>query len=566
MSKAMHASILGGTLLVAAAGAAFGIDAPTQLTPLDQGIDQATLQRFHHTDQGSRLVPAAWLAALAGPDGTGNFMDPANLRPMGFIIDRVAGDPLNPYGWPIGIAMTDPAAGGLPFAGFTCAACHTGEIVYEGTHLRIDGAPALNNLGAFVAGMAEGFVATNADPARQAQFFADAIAAGYPAARIEADFAAALPTFAALSQGAAANAAIDGPGRQDAVQGIANLIFSNDLGVPANRRLQDAPVSIPFLWDTWRLSRVQTNGFAPGQNSIGRNIGEVLGVFGRTNFVDRATGTPNPEPQRWETSVQLGNMLWLEDTLRGLAPPPWPADILGAIDEELAAEGRDLFAAHCSGCHGIATLPDGTWDAPVIALATVGTDPTMAANFASRMYDATILGLGDALTTAEGLEETINPIRRQLYVDNATPLAQQEGDAQLLAPCGYKARPLIGVWATAPFLHNGSVRTIFDVLSDTRPAAFAVGTRDYDPVQLGYVVDPDPDAFVLDTTLTGNSNEGHWWTDDLTRHGRLGRAFTDTEKYAIIEFLKAAEYETYPTATRTNPAPIACATEPDWAK
>jgi hypothetical protein len=121
------------------------------------------------------------------------------------------------------------------------------------------------------------------------------------------------------------------------------------------------------------------------------------------------------------------------------------------------------------------------------------------------------------------------------------------------------------VWATPPFLHNGSVRTVFELLSETRPASFTYGTREYDPVSLGYTEDTSLDDSVLDTTVSGNSNQGHWWTDDTTRRGRIGPALTDDEKYAIIEFLKSATYENYPSEKRDTEASLPCQDQQDWA-
>ena len=72
----------------------------------------------------------------------------------------------------------------------------------------------------------------------------------------------------------------------------------------------------------------------------------------------------------------------------------------------------------------------------------------------------------------------------------------------------YKARPLNGIWATAPYLHNGSVRTLRQLLlpSETRQKTFHVGSREYDPKDVGFV---DAGAYLFDTGLLGNSNNGH---------------------------------------------------------
>jgi hypothetical protein len=103
----------------------------------------------------------------------------------------------------------------------------------------------------------------------------------------------------------------------------------------------------------------------------------------------------------------------------------------------------------------------------------------------------------------------------------------------------YRAKTLKGIWATAPYLHNGSVPTIYDLLLpvDERPKTFRLGTREYDPQKLGYgtegarfLTPPNMQPFVLDTHVLGNWNTGHeWW---------FYAGLTDANRYEIIEFLK----------------------------
>ena len=120
----------------------------------------------------------------------------------------------------------------------------------------------------------------------------------------------------------------------------------------------------------------------------------------------------------------------------------------------------------------------------------------------------------------------------------------------------YKARPLNGVWATAPYLHNGSVPNLYLLLSpqkerDEEAATFVVGSREFDPVYVGFRYRADrgklPEAlplastrglFVLDTSRVGNRNTGHLFTNDEAAAGRIGREFTPDERRAIIEYLK----------------------------
>lgn len=98
----------------------------------------------------------------------------------------------------------------------------------------------------------------------------------------------------------------------------------------------------------------------------------------------------------------------------------------------------------------------------------------------------------------------------------------------------YKARPLNGIWATAPYLHNGSVPNLYELLlpADQRSKTFHVGTREFDPVNVGYdlqVAANDPDSFKLDTSLSGNSNEGHEF---------LAGGLSEEQRKQLVEYLK----------------------------
>jgi hypothetical protein len=96
----------------------------------------------------------------------------------------------------------------------------------------------------------------------------------------------------------------------------------------------------------------------------------------------------------------------------------------------------------------------------------------------------------------------------------------------------YAARPLYGIWAAAPFLHNGSVPTLYDLLLPPaqRPKTFALGGRQYDPVKLGFVVETScgQQDCLVDTTRTGDGNGGHLWGTDLS----------DADRMALLEYLK----------------------------
>jgi hypothetical protein len=102
--------------------------------------------------------------------------------------------------------------------------------------------------------------------------------------------------------------------------------------------------------------------------------------------------------------------------------------------------------------------------------------------------------------------------------------------AQTFEPRSYKARPLNGIWATAPYLHNGSVPNLWQLLqpADKRVKEFYVGSREIDPVNVGLDAAPYPGGYKFDTTLPSNSNAGHTY----------GTTLTDDQKWALIEYMK----------------------------
>jgi hypothetical protein len=98
----------------------------------------------------------------------------------------------------------------------------------------------------------------------------------------------------------------------------------------------------------------------------------------------------------------------------------------------------------------------------------------------------------------------------------------------------YKARPLEGIWATAPYLHNGSVPTLYDLLQapEKRPVTFAVGTTVFDSKKVGFDTSPAAtgNTFIFDTRLDGNSNKGHVYGVS---------ALTADQRTELLEYLKS---------------------------
>ena len=104
----------------------------------------------------------------------------------------------------------------------------------------------------------------------------------------------------------------------------------------------------------------------------------------------------------------------------------------------------------------------------------------------------------------------------------------------------YKAAPRDGVWATPPFLHNGSVPNLYEMLipAAERTKKFYLG-GDFDPVKVGLDTTATSGTFLMDTTLLGNSNAGHSFQDGPRGNGVVGPLLTDDQRWALVEYLKS---------------------------
>jgi hypothetical protein len=162
--------------------------------------------------------------------------------------------------------------------------------------------------------------------------------------------------------------------------------------------------------------------------------------------------------------------------------------------------------------------------------------------------DPTHISVGAALSYLGTL------IREKAYADGGYSEAEQavlDGfgilDMPQVTPA-YRPKPLAGMWATPPFLHNGSVPTIYDLLSPAaeRPKTFKVGSREYDPEHLGLAVPKQGGFWTFDTSLPGNRNTGHEFGPGYdekngshqVRKGLIGPPLSPDERLAIIEYLK----------------------------
>ncbi|MEE4192415.1 MAG: di-heme-cytochrome C peroxidase [Halieaceae bacterium] len=565
---------------------------------LNRGWDDTARQHYYFTPQGTELLGLdyAWLVNLELPLSKQRFASADAMRGWGFIVDPgQLASPSNPGNLPVGMTQHYNPDADTQRLDLTCALCHTGELHYRGVALRIDGGQAIQSVstatrGEFITSLAAAALETYLNPAKWNRF-ADRTVGSDPDKRaaLRSDFGHFLAGIWEFVRGVGAPKwypTTEGRGRTDAVGRIANVVFGRDLRKPDNYRPADAPVSYPFLWDIWRFDWVQYTGFT--NQAMARNVGESLGVLAPIALVDE-TGALLPEEEFGKTTINVHGMHCIETVLRDLEPPRWPEDVLGKIDVERARRGKDLFADQCVFCHGphpaepyrwpVATGPgenpakqaeadwqwdmagevtriDGkdyrvdwrqsVWALPWLSTEVIGTDATAADNYMDNRYDATTLLPGsEPVGAGDGLQVLLNRVVPLLYANNdidGTLVPDYDGlnvPFRIVNQRAYKSRPLHGVWATPPYLHNGSVPTLHDLLSPqrARPASFYVGHREYDPGKLGYVTDQRPGSFLHDTRVTGNGNGGHLFTD-VDAPGRIGRRLSEGERTDLLEYLK----------------------------
>jgi mono/diheme cytochrome c family protein len=297
------------------------------------------------------------------------------------------------------------------------------------------------------------------------------------------------------------------------------------------------------------------------QQPMVRNIGEALGVRARVNLTEPARlyqSTVNVKEQ-WEMESLLAGAT----AFNGLKSPAWPEDVFGPIDQAKAQKGAELYKQHCQHCHlppvnSLELQDPKYWEAGlkghsflklnVIPLDEIGTDPREATDWANRTAVTGVLGLGtvsasDGLRAVTGKIRDINYDALGLTADQRDEWSGFRGDG-VVAPLAYRARPLGGMWATPPYLHNGSVPNLYQLLSpaDRRDKTFYVASREFDPKNLGYSTAKIDGAFEFRTDQPndphpGNSNAGHEFSNKPGK-GVIGRELTDDERWAIIEYLK----------------------------
>lgn len=537
---------------------------------VDQGSEWTAQSRtgFYHVDQGSRMIPLAWLKALKTADGR-PFLTGAMSR-YGFLADGAeASESL-----PVGFTTADSPQG--PIVGMTCAACHTREITVGRESYRIDGAPAFIDFGAFIVDLDDAVGRILESEQSFLAFSKQALgptAAEDPAsrARLKSEVDAWWARFHAWVSLSVPKQRAWGPTRLDAMGMIFNRVAGLDLGpapthvLPANIARADAPVRYPFLWNSAKQDLTQWAAFDPNGNdtlALVRNLGQLYGVFGEFR-PSSPTGGSSPLNRNYlsANSTNFEGLGLAEAYLKRIGPPKWP----WAVDLSLAKQGEPIFRRECAQCHGVtagASRPPTlhTWKTRVL---DVGTDTRQWTILTRQVQSGSMDGAalpGEApLQAHAGALAVLRVAILGTLIEKQTEGGQTQDHPRPAAPAPasgasvlpkmheamhamsldspknvYEARVLEGIWAAAPFLHNGSVPTLADLLEppERRRGSFAIGPV-YDPERVGLASQQNPGAFTLRTTGcddrgSGDSNCGHVF----------GTTLPAAEKRALLEYLK----------------------------
>lgn len=352
-----------------------------------------------------------------------------------------------------------------------------------------------------------------------------------------------------------------GFGRTDAFGRIGNLVLRGDDPISYT-----APVSLPWIWGLKYMAMLHYNG---NSNSvIMRNVGQSLGLGAIILSKDL------------DSTSNVYNLDRMEHLVHKIKFPEWEKVFAGVpelkIKNELATAGKRIYEDSCQRCHESNRFVGPSLvlrEYNIFPLDKVGTDQNSARNAVQAVgtieFEKSIFeGVGGikkryyeknniteeqqavlefrSLRGNEFFRDTLNgfTLEKQAEFGNnyGNTVVNENGVKRLVTGLGYKARHLSAVWATAPFLHNGSVPTLWDLLQapELRPKYFNVKSREFDPVRLGYRSErptnflghlkacDKSETICFDTTRTGNHNGGHVY----------GTTLTDGEKMALLEYLK----------------------------
>ena len=510
------------------------------VTYLDTGLSQQDHQHFFRDGLGNRALPEAWFRALEDPAGDRLLGDRDNMKAVGFLYE--ADDDL-----PIGLARNEGPGGA--WLGVNCAHCHTTDLTYKGTTVRIVGGTSKFDTNQFYGKVFGAIVRTSRDES-VFNAFADRLLGAKATAPARAQLRGAIKQAAAgiapfVDSFAALHPIQSGP------RFAFNDIFMNvgaSMLDPRNVRPERGYAGMRSIWD---MGKFQWEHF---DSQIGSGVSRI--AFGFSVF-DAFYSPTKLETVNWNVENVHRSAIEIVNKLHA---PAWPERILGRIDRARAERGKKTYRSHCAGCHEpvASEQMNGLLVANVFPYKQVGTDPlyiesqydrdpktgellprqvftgplagTLFADEAGRPRKSVdfvtvyLPKISQAILEARYRVLGIDPKKARAAVEDGRPNVYRR-------TLSHTAKPLRGIWATAPYLHNDSVPNLYQLLlpASQRAERFRVG-GDFDPAQVGYHPDAEV-GFQLDTTIDGNRNVGH-------EGPRYGTRLEEEARLDLLEYLK----------------------------
>lgn len=565
---------------------------------MENGLVEGDRKAYYSMDEGIQYLPVDVLASMkrakedgfavvdelffAKPERMGllpNYMDTSSDLPLGITVSQDKGF--------------------VPMAGINCATCHTSLIMNDkGEFFLVDGGSSQFAIDRFIEGMVRSLVATMVNPSEFEAFYqryqtrvashsaplsgaklaqgespldtgslGDKVREAYATGNLEAlekqiakmepdskalraartHLDSAYPTKDALSTrlgmytylvkrfifffGQTSNASkpdgskvgLSGLGRSNPWS-VTKRMFGAHLGsiqkgaksfTPA---IEGGPVNTPHMWDHDRQKWIFWTGVT--NSMLERNLAQGVALV--TDF----------DWGSYETTVSIRKLEEVSKLARKPKAPKWPEAILGPIDQTAAVRGKEVYRTTCLSCHDPKAGATATGSAE-FNYVNVGTDDSYFRGQMEMMggYDlftGVIAPFIGKVKLEDAKREGITDLAP--FETGRLPIVWRRPETNAVV-----AKPLAGIWATAPFLHNGSVPTIADLLKPAadRPKNFWVGSFKYDTAKLGFANEETVQGFQLvvrcDTGCEGNDNRGH----------EIGTTLSDQDKKDLIEFLKS---------------------------
>lgn len=564
-------------------------------TSYTNGISWQDREKYYHTSQGIYYVPYDIISTLSRPASSEFrlydelfFEDPERLG--------LIPNPFKSTNPPIGITVSHENEF-LPMFGISCSTCHTSVIAKNDTAILIDGSGSKFAIERLIKEMVSSLALTIVDPVEFNKFydrFLDRVKLKeYPNSSFEFDLMMYSDSYKEIKNSIKTQDFNDlAPKLSDFEANVLNEIGSDR--VPTTLRFNAYPTfddvntrSKMFLYLSNRLLWfIEQAGYSKADerfasSGLGRGSpwGSSINMFASVWFnkssdewpsvssgsIDTpyiwkyddakwifATGSTNSmternliqsislmapfNPKTFEVSVTIKKLELVQQSTRKFVPPSWPA-FLGPINQQKADNGKVLFKHICLNCHnpkrdtfnGPGSIEYNFYD--------VGTDDTYYKAQTQDFYGKVFVN--DVL--AGVMKKVKKAAQENEGITDLAPFEIGRENVVWKEPNGNKivAKPLWGVWATAPYLHNGSVLNMKELLTvpENRVTAFHVGSIQFDSVNLGFENKQTAYSNLFETNCDkclGNSNAGHNYGTSLSEEGKM----------ELIEFLKTYNMDT----------------------